>query len=65
MRRHKILVVDDEVPNLRLLRRVLSEEHDIIEAQSGAEGLEVLKKRVHQPDYHRPTHAKHDWRAAS
>jgi response regulator RpfG family c-di-GMP phosphodiesterase len=43
MRRHKILVVDDEVPNLRLLRRVLSEEHDIIEAQSGAEGLEVLK----------------------
>ena len=45
MRRHKILVVDDEVPNLRLLRRVLSDEHDIIEAQSGAEGLEVLKNQ--------------------
>ncbi|MBN9396432.1 MAG: response regulator [Candidatus Melainabacteria bacterium] len=43
MRRHKILVVDDEVPNLRLLRRVLSADHDIIEAQSGAEALEILK----------------------
>ena len=42
MRRHKILVVDDEVPNLRLLRRVLSEEHDIFEAQSGKEGLDLL-----------------------
>jgi len=35
--------VDDEIPNLRLLRRVLSGEHDIIEAQGGAEALEVLK----------------------
>ncbi len=43
MRRHKILVVDDEIPNLRLLRRVLSDEHDIIEAQGGAEAIEVLK----------------------
>ncbi len=43
MRRHKILVVDDEIPNLRLLRRVLSDEHDIIEAQGGAEAVEVLK----------------------
>lgn len=43
MRRHKILVVDDEIPNLRLLRRVLSDEHDIIEAPSGQEALEVLK----------------------
>jgi len=42
MRRHKILVVDDEVPNLRLLRRVLSEDHDIFEADSGAQGLKIL-----------------------
>ncbi len=42
MRRHKILLVDDEVPNLRLLRRVLSEEHDTFEAQSGAEALALL-----------------------
>ena len=44
MRRHKILVVDDEVPNLRLLRRVLSEDHDIFEATGGKEGLEILEK---------------------
>ncbi len=44
MRRHKILVVDDEVPNLRLLRRVLSEEHDIFEAASGQEGVSLLEK---------------------
>lgn len=44
MRRHKILVVDDEVPNLRLLRRVLSEDHDIFEASSGQEGVEILAK---------------------
>lgn len=44
MRRHKILVVDDEVPNLRLLRRVLSEEHDIFEAASGQEGVNLLEK---------------------
>lgn len=46
MRRHKILVVDDEVPNLRLLRRVLSEEHDIFEAQSGKEGLDLLGRET-------------------
>lgn len=44
MRRHKILVVDDEVPNLRLLRRVLSEDHDIFEAASGQEGVNLLEK---------------------
>lgn len=44
MRRHKILVVDDEVPNLRLLRRVLSEDHDIFEASSGQEGVDILCK---------------------
>lgn len=46
MRRHKILLVDDEVPNLRLLRRVLSEEHDTFEAQSGAEALALLQQHV-------------------
>ncbi len=43
MGRHKILVVDDEAANLRLLKRVLSDEYDVIEAQNGAEGIEVLK----------------------
>lgn len=43
MERHKILVVDDESANLRLLKRVLADEYDVIEATSGAEGLERLK----------------------
>lgn len=44
MRRHKILVVDDEVPNLRLLRRVLSPDHDILEATGGEEAVAILQK---------------------
>jgi response regulator RpfG family c-di-GMP phosphodiesterase len=43
MRRHNILVVDDEVPNLRLLRRVLSPDHEIFEADSGAAALKLLE----------------------
>jgi putative two-component system response regulator len=43
-RRHQILIVDDEVANLRLLRRVLSKEYDVLEATGGQEGLELLKK---------------------
>jgi len=41
-RRHKILVVDDEVANVRLLNRVLGVEHDVLMAQSGAEGVDLL-----------------------
>ncbi len=43
-RRHKILIVDDEVANLRLLQRVLGREYDVLEATGGQEGLELLKK---------------------
>jgi Response regulator containing a CheY-like receiver domain and an HD-GYP domain len=42
-RRHQILVVDDETANLRLLRRVLSRDYDVLEAASGQEGLDMLK----------------------
>lgn len=45
-RRHNILIVDDEVANLRLLRRVLGKEYDVLEATSGQEGLELLKKNA-------------------
>src|SRR5687767_8329584 len=41
---HKILVVDDEPANLRLLKRVLSDEYEVLSAQSGAEGLALLKE---------------------
>jgi len=42
LRRHKVLIVDDEAANLRLLQRVLN-EHDVLTAQSGAEALKLLK----------------------
>ncbi|MFN8656987.1 MAG: response regulator [Candidatus Obscuribacterales bacterium] len=41
--RHKILVVDDEPANLRLLNRVLGESYETFVAQSGTEALEILK----------------------
>lgn len=44
MSRHKILVIDDEPANLRLLKRVLGSEYDTFCANSGNEGLEFLKQ---------------------
>jgi len=43
--KHKILIIDDEGANLRLLRRVLGDEYEIFAAQSGQEGLEILKEQ--------------------
>jgi response regulator RpfG family c-di-GMP phosphodiesterase len=42
--RHKILLVDDEEANVRLLKRVLSDEYDTIEALNGQDGLNLLKE---------------------
>lgn len=42
--RHKILLVDDEEANVRLLRRVLSDEYDTVEALNGQEALKMLKE---------------------
>jgi putative two-component system response regulator len=39
----KILVIDDEPANLRLLRRVLGDDYETLAAQSGQEGLNILK----------------------
>ena len=46
MTRHKILVVDDESANLRLLKRVLDPDYDVIEASNGAQGLNLLKEHA-------------------
>lgn len=40
--KYKILVVDDEPANTRMLERILREDYDVITAQSGEEGLETL-----------------------
>jgi putative two-component system response regulator len=42
LKRHKILVVDDEAPNLRLLQRVLGQEQEVLTASGGAQALELL-----------------------
>lgn len=39
-----ILYVDDEEPNLILFERVFEEMYEVITAESGEKGLEVLKK---------------------
>ena len=41
--KYKILIVDDEPANLRLLERLFRVEFQVITATSGAEGLELLK----------------------
>jgi response regulator RpfG family c-di-GMP phosphodiesterase len=40
---HKILIVDDETANLRLLERLFRREYQVLTATSGGEALELLK----------------------
>lgn len=40
---YKILIVDDEAANLRLLERLFRREYQVVSATSGAEALELLK----------------------
>ncbi len=44
MGKHKILLIDDEPANLRLLRRVLGADYDTLLAESGAEGIKILEQ---------------------
>lgn len=41
---YKILIVDDEAPNRRLLERLFSSEYDCLTASSGAEAIQVLEQ---------------------
>ena len=41
--KYKILMVDDETANLRLLERLFRADYQVFTAASGAEGLELLK----------------------
>ena len=40
---YKLLVVDDEPANVKLLERIFSPHYDVVKASSGAEGLEMLR----------------------
>lgn len=41
---YKILIVDDEAANLRVLQRLFREDYQVITAGSGAEALELLNE---------------------
>lgn len=41
--RHKILIVDDEAANLRLLERLFSTDYFVMTAESGGEALELVR----------------------
>jgi putative two-component system response regulator len=44
-RRHKILLVDDEIANVRLLNRVLGDEHETFLCMGGEEAIKVLNEQ--------------------
>jgi len=41
---YKILIVDDEHPNLRALQRLFRDDYELLLAASGEEALELLRK---------------------
>jgi len=43
--RHKILIVEDNQVNRLMLRKILSEDYDVLEAQNGQEGLDLLGRQ--------------------
>lgn len=44
--KHTVLIVDDEINNLMLLKRTLRGQYNILTAQNGAEGLQVLQENM-------------------
>ena len=42
--KHTVLIVDDEINNLQLLKRTFRGKYDILTAQNGLEALEVVKQ---------------------
>ena len=41
-KKHKVLIVDDEEPNLRVLRKMLEKDYEILEATNGKEALDLI-----------------------
>jgi DNA-binding NtrC family response regulator len=44
MHQHKILVVDDKINMLKLLRRILEKDYEVITSEGGREGLKIFKE---------------------
>ena len=49
--KHTILLVDDEVNNLQLLRRTLRHDYNILTASNGKEALEIVEGKGSDPYY--------------
>lgn len=43
--RHKILIVEDNQVNRLMLRKILSEDYEVLEAENGQEGLDLLRRQ--------------------
>lgn len=46
--KHTILLVDDEINNLQLLRRTLRQDYNILTASNGKEALQIVEDKGHQ-----------------
>lgn len=42
LRKHKLLVVDDDPVNIEILQEILEEDYDVVIAKSGEEALEAI-----------------------
>ena len=42
----KILVIDDDLDNLNMLREVLKRQHEVLTATKGSDGLKVLSENL-------------------
>ena len=40
----KVLIVEDEIINREILKRILSDDYEVLEASNGSEALDILKK---------------------
>ena len=54
---YRILLVDDSIPNRKMLNRLLTREHHIVtEAQDGTEAIEIVRKSLeHDPNNEQTT----------
>ena len=63
IRRHKILLVDDEIANVRLLNRVLGEDYELSWLKAALRRSISERARI-QLDHHRSAYAWNDRCAA-
>ena len=58
MKRHSLLIVDDEKEILRSLTLTFAEDYEVFTASSGAEALEILQQQEIALDHRRSADAR-------